>query len=133
MPVELYWDPDEKNTTRIDFTGVVSMAELFDVWMREAEMQREISEPVYSLNNFYTIQPTIRNINVKQLVAFVQGNMPPNLQMTVQVADMSFLRRVLATLSMTMGHSVYVVSSMDEARSIIRAHQRAYDEQQRAG
>jgi hypothetical protein len=123
MAAKLKWDDTLQNTTRIDFSGGLSMVELFDVWAQEAEMQRSVDAPVYSLNVFSHVMPNIRGVNVRQLGAFIKNNRPGNLQLTVQVTSDFIIFRGLLTLAKTMSHDVVVVQTLDEAHAVILQHQ----------
>lgn len=123
MGAKLKWDDVLPNTTRIDFSGGLSMVELFEVWAKEASMQRSVNVPVYSLNVFTHVMPNIRGVNVRQLGLFVKSNRPENLQMTVQVASDFIIFRGLLTVAKTMSHEVIVLRTLEEAHTIIRQHQ----------
>lgn len=120
MPINLSWDESIENTTRLNFTGLISLDELFMLWEQEAAMQREIDGPVYSLNYFENVSPSLRGVSMKRLMDFVQSNKPDNLQMTVQVAGNGLIRRSLMTIAATMPHKVYVVKTLDAGYAIIR-------------
>lgn len=119
MPISLSWDETLPNTTRIVFSGVVTMNELFDVWKQESDMQRQHGDvPVYSLNVFDNVQPSIGGISMRKLREFVTSNKPHNLQMTVQVASSHMLRRSLQTIANTMPHEVHIVATEQEAEAL---------------
>lgn len=122
MPLKLYWDDEDHTISRIDFSGSIHMQELLKVWHQEAEMIRAVEYPVYSLNVFTNMQFGIPGVSTRRIQEFVRLHKPQNLQMTIQVAPETHVRRGLAMLAKLMFHRVYVLETLPEAYEIIAQH-----------
>ncbi len=119
MPVHVRWEDAEQTITRLDFVHTFTMNDVFDAWREELNMMHSVSNPVFSLNVFTETRMLIGGLSVTKIVRFIQQNPPPNLVMTIQVADNSTVRGVLATIAKLMSHEVRIVATIEEAKKII--------------
>ena len=122
MPVQVKWFDEGRTIVRLDITDQYSMKELHEMWATEREMMYTVEHPVYSLNVFQTFYIPHKEFKPTAERDYVSKRIPPNLQLTIQVAPNAMMRGILRTVASIMPHRVYVVPTIEEGLQIINSH-----------
>lgn len=122
MSIEVKWFDEGHTIVRIDIVDQYNMTELHRAWATEREMMYAVDYPVYSLNVFQTFYIPHKEFKPTAERDYVSKRIPPNLQLTVQVAPNAMMRGILRTVASIMPHRVYVVPTIEEGLQIINSH-----------
>ncbi|MFZ4828502.1 MAG: hypothetical protein ACOYLB_14215 [Phototrophicaceae bacterium] len=122
MSIQVQWFDEGQTIVRIDITDQYTINELHQAWATEREMMYSVSYAVYSLNVFQTFYIPHKEFKPTAERDYVSKRIPPNLQLTVQVAPNAMMRGILRTVASIMPHQVYVVPTVEEGLRLINSH-----------
>ena len=120
MPVEVFWDNDEKTIVHQIYQGVVIQEDYYMAIERVAELLRSVDHTVHSIHE--RDQVKIHPSTTISALRYGHRIMPPNLGINVIIGAKQFTR-VVANLGRTVAPNlvkeIFFADNVEEARAII--------------